>query len=63
MRRFPCGHLVDEGQSDDITARKLARVLRVHFRRQREVAIGPDLSHRRTLVRSLLNTATRQSRH
>jgi glycerol-3-phosphate O-acyltransferase len=48
---------VDEGQSDDITARKLARVLRVHFRRQREVAIGPDLSHRRTLVRSLLNTA------
>jgi glycerol-3-phosphate O-acyltransferase len=49
-------NLVDEGQSEEITARKLARVLRVHFRRQREVAIGPDLSHRRTLVRSLLNT-------
>jgi glycerol-3-phosphate O-acyltransferase len=30
--------------------RKLARVLRVHFRRQREIAIGPDLSHRNTQV-------------
>lgn len=49
--------VVDEGMTDEITLRKLARVLRVHFRRQREIAIGPDLSHRRTLVRSLLNTA------
>ncbi len=49
--------VVDEGMTEEITLRKLARVLRVHFRRQREIAIGPDLSHRRTLVRSLLNTA------
>ncbi|MDK9702919.1 MAG: glycerol-3-phosphate 1-O-acyltransferase PlsB [Sulfuritalea sp.] len=35
--------------------RKLGRILRVHFRRQREMAIGPDLSHRRTQLRSLLN--------
>lgn len=35
-------------------ARKLARVLRVHFRRQRELAIGPDLSHRNTQVERLL---------
>lgn len=48
-------NLVDEGLGEEITLRKLARVLRVHFRRQREIAIGPDLSHRRTLVRSLLN--------
>lgn len=48
--------IVNEGLTEEITLRKLARVLRVHFRRQREVAIGPDLSHRRTLVRSLLNT-------
>jgi glycerol-3-phosphate O-acyltransferase len=34
--------------------RKLARVLRVHFRRQREIAIGPDLSHRNTQVDALL---------
>ncbi|MBK9022223.1 MAG: glycerol-3-phosphate 1-O-acyltransferase PlsB [Sulfuritalea sp.] len=35
--------------------RKLGRILRVHFRRQREMAIGPDLSHRRTQLRSLLS--------
>lgn len=36
--------------------RKLSRVLRVHFRRQRTATIGPDLSHRRTMVDSLLTT-------
>ena len=35
--------------------RKLARVLRVHFRRVRTTVIGPDLSHRRTVVDSVLN--------
>ncbi len=34
--------------------RKLSRVLRVHFRRQRQMAIGPDLSHRNTQVETLL---------
>lgn len=47
-------NLADEGLSEEMTMRKLSRVLRVHFRRQREAAIGPDLSHRRTLVKSLL---------
>lgn len=37
--------------------RKLGRILRVHFRRQREMAIGPDLSHRHTQLRTLLNTS------
>jgi glycerol-3-phosphate O-acyltransferase len=37
--------------------RKLGRLLRVHFRRQRERVIGPDLSHRHTLVRTLLGSA------
>ncbi|MDI1301095.1 MAG: glycerol-3-phosphate 1-O-acyltransferase PlsB [bacterium] len=46
--------IVEENLSEEITLRKLARVLRVHFRRQREMAMGPDLSHRRTLVKSLL---------
>jgi glycerol-3-phosphate O-acyltransferase len=36
-------------------ARKLARVLRTHFRRIRAAVIGPDLSHRRTVVDSVLN--------
>jgi glycerol-3-phosphate O-acyltransferase len=46
--------LADEDFSEEIMMRKVSRVLRVHFRRQREAAIGPDLSHRRTLVKGLL---------
>lgn len=38
------------------TQRKLARVLRTHFARIRTAVIGPDLSHRRTVVANLLNT-------
>lgn len=36
-------------------ARKMARVLRTHFRRIRAAVIGPDLSHRRTIVDAVLN--------
>jgi len=37
------------------TLRKVARVLRVHFQRIRALVIGPDLSHRRTLIDAVLN--------
>jgi glycerol-3-phosphate O-acyltransferase len=40
--------------SEAHAARKLSRLLRVHYRRQREAAIGPDLSHRNTQVHALL---------
>lgn len=44
-------------QSDVATAtRKVARVLRVHFRHVRTAVIGPDLSHRRVMVDRLLIT-------
>lgn len=47
--------LLDEFPADEERAtRKLARVLRVHFRRIRQAVIGPDLSHRRTLVHALI---------
>ncbi len=46
--------LVDEGLTRDRITRKAARLLRVHFRRQREATIGPDLSHRRLLVDEVL---------
>ncbi len=36
------------------TVRKLSRVLRTHFRRLREVVVGPDLSTRRMLVDKVL---------
>ena len=36
--------------------RRLSRIFRVHFKRQRTLAIGPDLSHRHTQLRALLAT-------
>jgi glycerol-3-phosphate O-acyltransferase len=38
----------------DAGARKLARVLRVHFRRIRTMVVGPDFSHRRIMTDSVL---------
>ncbi|WP_052452086.1 glycerol-3-phosphate 1-O-acyltransferase PlsB [Noviherbaspirillum autotrophicum] len=46
--------IADEDRDREVTLRKLARVLRAHFRHQREIAIGPDLSHRRTQLGGLL---------
>ncbi len=43
-----------ESLDEEQALRKLSRVLRVHFRRQRQMAIGPDLSHRNTQVETLL---------
>jgi glycerol-3-phosphate O-acyltransferase len=36
-------------------ARKLMRLVRVHFNRERQAIIGPDLSHRRTLINTILH--------
>jgi len=46
--------LLQGGLGEEQALRKLARVLRVHFRRQRQMAIGPDLSHRNTQVNAVL---------
>ena len=46
-----------EGLDQAQALRKLSRVLRVHFRRQRQMAIGPDLSHRNTQIETLLAAA------
>ena len=48
--------LKDEGDvRPEHFARKMARVMRTHFRRIRAAVIGPDLSHRRTVVNAVLN--------
>ncbi|MGA9341739.1 MAG: glycerol-3-phosphate 1-O-acyltransferase PlsB [Rhodanobacteraceae bacterium] len=49
--------LIDESPDMDSErlARKLSRVLRTHFHRIRATVIGPDLSHRRTVVDAVLN--------
>lgn len=37
-----------------VAVRKVSRILRVHFRHRRAATVGPDLSHRRTLVKQVL---------
>jgi glycerol-3-phosphate O-acyltransferase len=44
------------GLTPERLTRKIARVLRTHFRRVRAAVIGPDLSHRRTVVDAVLTT-------
>ncbi|MFZ5957309.1 glycerol-3-phosphate 1-O-acyltransferase PlsB [Pseudomonas knackmussii] len=46
--------LVEQGKGQERTQRMVQRILRVHFRNQKTAVIGPDLSHRRTLVKGLL---------
>ncbi|QTN41585.1 glycerol-3-phosphate 1-O-acyltransferase PlsB [Marinobacter salsuginis] len=49
--------VIDEYRhSEERANRKLARILRTHFRRVRQAVLGPDLSHRRTLVAGLVRT-------
>lgn len=43
-----------EGLDNERMVRRAARLLRTEFRTEREAAIGPDLSHRRTLIESMM---------
>lgn len=47
--------LVDTGDTTESIARKASRVLRTHFSIIRQSIIGPDLSHRRTMISLVLN--------
>lgn len=46
----------DSKQDPKRTERMAARVLRVHFRRVRQTVIGPNLSHRQTLVQQIVDS-------
>jgi glycerol-3-phosphate O-acyltransferase len=46
--------LIDGEPDKGLAARKANRFLRFYFRRMRESAIGPDLSHRRRLIRTIV---------
>ncbi|MDH4019492.1 MAG: glycerol-3-phosphate 1-O-acyltransferase PlsB, partial [Xanthomonadales bacterium] len=50
--------LAAEGLDSSVALRKVSRILRVHFKRVRTAAIGPDLSHRRTVVEQVVNSPT-----
>ncbi|MEC9482757.1 MAG: glycerol-3-phosphate 1-O-acyltransferase PlsB, partial [Halomonas sp.] len=43
-----------DGRSPELTSRKASRLLRVHFRRVRTRVLGPDLSHRNTLIEGVV---------
>jgi glycerol-3-phosphate O-acyltransferase len=47
--------LVDEGLGHERNVRKVNRLLRMHFRQQRGAVVGPDLYHRRSLLKGLLH--------
>jgi glycerol-3-phosphate O-acyltransferase len=54
--------LVAPDQPVAVQARRITRLARAQFRRQRAARIGPDLSHRRTIVNAVLRTsAVRQA--
>lgn len=48
--------LVDEQLGHERNLRKVNRLLRVHFRQQRAAVVGPDLSHRRSVLKGLLRS-------
>jgi glycerol-3-phosphate O-acyltransferase len=53
---------MEEGLSEPRSVRRILRAARAALRAQRASTIGPDLSHRRTLVAHILNTqAVRQA--
>ncbi|MFS2158667.1 glycerol-3-phosphate 1-O-acyltransferase PlsB [Pseudomonas sp. Pseusp122] len=47
--------LVNENKGHELTLRMSQRLLRVHFRNLKTAVIGPDLSHRRNLVKALVD--------
>ncbi len=48
--------IVGDSHDNARSVRKVNRILRVHLRQKKTSVIGPDLSHRRMLVNSLIHT-------
>lgn len=46
---------INQDVDASIAFRKTSRILRVHFRQRRTATVGPDLSHRRTMVNQVLH--------
>ena len=53
---LPIRSICTDDVDPKIAVRKVSRILRVHFRERRTATVGPDLSHRRTLVKQVLRT-------
>ncbi len=54
---LPLRSITEGGGDSAIAFRKASRILRVHFRQRRVATVGPDLSHRRTLISQVLRAS------
>jgi glycerol-3-phosphate O-acyltransferase len=53
---LPIRSIYTGAMESNVAIRKVSRVLRVHFRQRRTATVGPDLSHKRTLVKQVLRS-------
>lgn len=51
---LPIRSICTDDMEAPVAVRKVSRILRIHFRQRRTATVGPDLSHRRTLVAQVL---------
>lgn len=54
---LPWNDMASSAPEPELGRRRTARLLRVAFRNQRQAALGPDLSHRRTLIDRIVGSA------
>lgn len=52
---LPLSSILHDTPDAETAFRKASRILRVHFRQRRIATLGPDLSHRRTLMNDVMN--------
>lgn len=52
-RPLPLSQAADMTLPEEVRLRRMARLMRVRLRNQRRAVLGPDLSHRRTLVNQI----------
>ncbi|MFU8877076.1 MAG: glycerol-3-phosphate 1-O-acyltransferase PlsB [Wenzhouxiangellaceae bacterium] len=55
-RPVSLAEVVTQGEGVEKDLRRVSRLLRVHFKRVRTAAIGPDRSHRRTLIDQVVHS-------
>jgi glycerol-3-phosphate O-acyltransferase len=55
-RPIPALSVCDEEEATEILARRVSRLLRVRLRQQKQTALGPDFSHRRTLLHQVVTS-------
>ncbi len=53
---LPIRSIYTGDMESNVAIRKVSRILRVHFRQRRTATVGPDLSHKRTLVKQVLRS-------